>query len=38
MATRRVVELSRRDLLDRGTYRFAREEFEVDGELPVPAV
>ena len=38
VASRSVVELSRRDLLvDRGTYRFAREELEVDGVLPVPA-
>ena len=37
VATRRVVELSRRDLLGRGTYRFPREGFEMDGDLPVPA-
>lgn len=38
VATRSVVELSRRDLLERGAYRFPREELEVDGVLPTPAL
>ena len=43
VATRSVVELSSRRLLDRGargreTHRFPRELFEVDGKLPAPAV
>lgn len=38
VATRSVVELSRRDLLERGAYRFPRKELSVDGELPTPAL
>jgi len=38
VATRSVVELSRRDLLERGAYRFPREELQVDGVLPTPAL
>jgi len=38
VATRSVVELSRRDLLARGAYRFPREQFEVDGAVPTPAL
>jgi hypothetical protein len=38
VATRSVVELSRRDLLARGAHRFPREQFEVDGALPTPAL
>jgi hypothetical protein len=38
VATRSVVELSRRDLLERGAYRFPLEELEVDGVLPTPAL
>lgn len=38
VATRSVVELSRRDLLERGAYRFPREELEVNGVLPTPAL
>lgn len=37
VATREVVELSRRDLLERGAFRFPRERFELEGELPAPA-
>jgi len=38
VAVRAVVELSRSDLLARGAFRFPRERFEVDGELPMPGL
>ena len=36
-ATRMAVELKRRDYFERATHRYARAEFLVDGELPLPA-
>jgi hypothetical protein len=38
VATPAVVELSRRDYFERGTYHFERAQFLVDGVLPRPAV
>jgi RES domain len=38
VATRRAVEFSRRDVFEHRAYRFPREQFEVEGALPLPAV
>lgn len=38
VVTREAVELVKKDVFRHETYRFPREDFEVDGELPAPAV
>lgn len=38
VATRRAVELSQRDVFEHRSYHFPREQFEVGGALPAPAV